>query len=485
MASTPVPSPNDTQFWSPQGGYLNLNNFIQGGNVTYLNPDGSPGQAPLNPNQFATDPTAKGIAGNLGGSVVNQQLTGPGLGYVGSDGKPITQAQIQTPGNPNLMNAGLVAQNFGKYGDAPGSLGQYNIAGNGSAPANQSYAQYALSQPGFKMDPLLGNSGPGYNFAYDPKTGTYTNTATGQGGITPAQATQQMQQANAPAPQGSTGNAHASLGLPAGTTGSTPTQPSWVPKGFKLGPGGNLVPTNVATPGATGQSPINYGIGDTLMPNSSSVGDSRAPIPPPPPPQTSGISGPTDQGFSPTGNANDVAPNAQYLSSAGNGNPLSYLRYNDPTTGPFAGQYQPYTGGDISQMAINNRNLALGEGAGLSSQLQNYTNFNAGQSADFQQQLASAFAPIAAGRGGYTNEQMQSILNEPALQALQQTPEQAQAIGEIIATVNDVANMDKAGINKEALKAVLTELLPDMLGGIAEAASRAKPARKKKNAPAT
>lgn len=427
-------SVNSTTMWTPEGGYLNPQNYIQGGNTNYLDPSGNPAQSPLNPTQFATDPIAQGIAGNLVGTVRNDQLAGPGMGYTGADGKPITQAQILTPGNPNAMNAGLVAQNFGQYGSAPGSLGQYNIAGNGSAPSDQTYAQYAMSQPGFKMDPKLGNSGPGYNYAFDPKTGTYTNTATGQTGVTPDQATQQMQQANnlAPStapntPPNTPGPGLSATTVPTGgapqpgSPQATPGAPSWIPQGFKLGPNGNIVPVNVATPGSSGVTPQRFGI----PAGGNEVGDTRAPQPPPPPPQTSGISGPTNQGFSPTGNANEVAPNAQYLSSAGNGNPLSYLRYNDPTTGPFAGQYQPYTGSAIDQMAQNNRNLALGEGAGLQQNLQNYTNFNAGQSADFQQQLASAYSPIASGRGGYTNEQMASILDEPALQALQQTDQQA------------------------------------------------------------
>src|SRR6266550_791673 len=179
-----------------QPSYLDQSNYVQGGGISYVKPDGTMGVWPINPNQFATGTTAAEIAKQIGGTAGGTQLT-PGLGgftYVDANGKPMDQTNVTAGGA--TMNAGLVAQNFGKYGSGPGSYGQYEIAGGGAAPSNQTYSQYALSQPGFKMDPTLGNSGPGYNFAWDPNTKTYTNTATGQTGVSQQQAVSQMRTAN-------------------------------------------------------------------------------------------------------------------------------------------------------------------------------------------------------------------------------------------------------------------------------------------------
>ncbi len=396
--------------------YLDPSAYVQGGGISYIKPDGTMGVWPINPNQFATGATAEQIAAQIGGTAGGAQLTpGPGgFQYVDSTGKPMDQTNVTSPSGTQ-MNAGLVAQDFGKYGSTPGSYGQYEIAGQGAAPPDQTYAQYALSQPGFQMDPTLGNSGPGYNYAWDPNTKSYTNTATGQTGISQDQAISTARTANGVNPQTlgvspTSNGAPTSSIAPSSTSNATP-QPSPLTS-RTTGPQGVQSFGTSTTSGDQGITPLNVGAPQGTTP---SIGT------------TSGPQGPTNQGFAPTGNAAQVAPNAQYLSTAGNGNPLSYLQYNNPTEGPFAGQYQPYTGTHIDEMAQNNRNLALGEGAGLESELQNYTNFNAGQSGAFQQQLASAYAPIASGQGGYTNEQMQAILNEPALQALQQTPGQAQA----------------------------------------------------------
>ncbi len=81
--------------------------FEQG--VTVTNPDGS--VVPLNYTQFATDATAQEIATKLGGTVATSQM----------EGYSATQRSISVPGSANLVNAGIAAQLFARYGDKPGS----------------------------------------------------------------------------------------------------------------------------------------------------------------------------------------------------------------------------------------------------------------------------------------------------------------------------------------------------------------------------
>ncbi len=184
---------NPTTIWTPAGGYLDPKNYVQGGTVNYLDASGNPATSPLNPNQFATSATASGIAGNLGGTVVNQQLEGPGLSY------STPQAQISVPGAPSLLNAGLVANTYGNYGTSPTGYGQYEV--NRDITGNtQNYNQWALSQPGFQMDPKMANSGPGYNFVPDGKGGYINQAAPGSAPMSQAQAISFMQKAANPTP---------------------------------------------------------------------------------------------------------------------------------------------------------------------------------------------------------------------------------------------------------------------------------------------
>src|SRR4051812_3549445 len=103
MATSPI---NSTTMFVPGVGYVNP--YQTGVGITSPDPN-HPGQqitSPGNPYQFATGDAANYWAQKLGGSVQGDQLSGPGYGYVGADGKPITQNQIRMP-DGTLMNAGL------------------------------------------------------------------------------------------------------------------------------------------------------------------------------------------------------------------------------------------------------------------------------------------------------------------------------------------------------------------------------------------
>lgn len=102
-----------------------------------------------------------------------------------------------------------------------------------------------------------------------------------------------------------------------------------------------------------------------------------------------------------------------------------YDPYGSPTDINFRG-LPSYLGNSIDAMAQNNRNRAVTGGEQIGQNLSNYTGYQYGQSADFQDRLNSAWDPIAQGRGGYTDAQKAAILNNQYLQSLQLSPEQAQ-----------------------------------------------------------
>ena len=81
--------------------------YQQGTTVT--NPDGS--ITPVNVTEFATPATAQQIAAKLGGTVAATTLSGYSAG----------QLNISVPGSPNMVNAGLAADLFARYGDQQGS----------------------------------------------------------------------------------------------------------------------------------------------------------------------------------------------------------------------------------------------------------------------------------------------------------------------------------------------------------------------------
>lgn len=190
MATSAV---NATTMWMPGTGYLaapgqatpeeqqqNLA-YQYGVNINY--PGGS---SPANPAQWATPQTAQQVATNLGGSVQNQQLEGPGYNYSSP------QPQIAVPGAPSTLNAGLVQGQYDRYGSDPYGIGSYQV--NRDLSSNQgnypSYALWASSQPGFQMNSQMANSGPGYNFVADPKNpGQFINLSNpSQGSLTQQQA---------------------------------------------------------------------------------------------------------------------------------------------------------------------------------------------------------------------------------------------------------------------------------------------------------
>lgn len=88
-------------------------------NVTVSDPFG--GQQNMNSGQFATQGTANDAAGILGGKSVDMNLGG---GFQNS--APQRQINVNgVPGDPSTqhqLNAGLVADQFAKYGSQPGSL---------------------------------------------------------------------------------------------------------------------------------------------------------------------------------------------------------------------------------------------------------------------------------------------------------------------------------------------------------------------------
>ena len=81
--------------------------YQQGATVT--NPDGS--ITPVNVTEFAAPATAQQIAAKLGGTVATTTLSGYSAG----------QLNISVPGSPNMVNAGIAADLFARYGDQQGS----------------------------------------------------------------------------------------------------------------------------------------------------------------------------------------------------------------------------------------------------------------------------------------------------------------------------------------------------------------------------
>lgn len=72
----------------------------------------------------------------------------------------------------------------------------------------------------------------------------------------------------------------------------------------------------------------------------------------------------------------------------------------------------------LTQQIVSGYNNAVGGGANLQAKYGGYADANAQRAASLQGQLAGAYAPIAAGQGGYTPTQASSILQQPGLDAL-------------------------------------------------------------------
>ncbi len=132
-------------------------------------------------------------------------------------------------------------------------------------------------------------------------------------------------------------------------------------------------------------------------------------------PSTGYLSG--NQGYAPLSAYNQAYdPNSGQQGPTGGvgANPLPALRYGyqGPNYNPAQGGiqnnlyqgYPTYSGNSIDAMAQSDRNLALYGGQQLQQNLSNYTGYQYGQSADFQDRLNSAWDPIAQGQGGYTDD---------------------------------------------------------------------------------
>ena len=99
--STSNPTPNPTSF-TPT--------FIQGATVT--SPDGTANN--LNPDELATPSTAQQVAALLGGTVVQDNMSG-------NFSQSSPTLEISVPGSSVEINAGLAAKLFAQYGTAQGS----------------------------------------------------------------------------------------------------------------------------------------------------------------------------------------------------------------------------------------------------------------------------------------------------------------------------------------------------------------------------
>lgn len=148
---------------------------------------------------------------------------------------------------------------------------------------------------------------------------------------------------------------------------------------------------------------------------------------------------PSGQGYAPLEAYNqnyDPVMGRQGPTGGVGSNPYPYNRYaySGPQFNGYGmpnqdlyGGYDPYYGNAIDAMAIGNRNMAQAGGLSLGKDLYNYANFQYGQAGNFQDQQNSAWNNIAQGGGGYTDAQKEAILNNPYLQNLQMSPEQAQS----------------------------------------------------------
>ncbi len=128
-------------------------------------------------------------------------------------------------------------------------------------------------------------------------------------------------------------------------------------------------------------------------------------------------------------------------------NPYPFFRYaySGPGMDPYGTPQDNLTRGypfetttAIDRMASNNRDIAGLGGLQLQNDINNYTRYQAGRAGNYEDQATSAWNPIAQGFGGYTDAQKEAILNNPYLQSLQLTPEQAQG--------NYLTEQEQAGI---------------------------------------
>ncbi len=290
---------NPTTMWTPQGGYGNygattttggggapVSPYQTGVTSGYLDSGGNQQQAPTNPYQFATPQAAQTLAQRYGGTAIGDQLAGPGNGWSSP------QQLIGINGMQGALNAGLVANTLGKYGSDPGSYGEFeiqrDIAQNSGQAFNDNYNAWATSQPGWKPNPNLANSGPGYNMVPDGKGGYYNaagmpappvggpqgtpTSFTGANGLT---TTGIMNPYGAPAGGG---------GVPAGKTpgqGGTMINGQWSDYQPPAGGGGGAQPNAVGQK-MLGQNGTSFTWNGTTWSPDASGGQGTGPGQPPP-----------------------------------------------------------------------------------------------------------------------------------------------------------------------------------------------------------
>lgn len=158
--------------------------------------------------------------------------------------------------------------------------------------------------------------------------------------------------------------------------------------------------------------------------NQTPPGGSQPPASGPPPTTNPPYRAP---GYTPSPNrppaGSSQPPDANY---PGSQSPAQNLRYNFQGQGD--GGYRPYSGvqplltnsgEDLQYRAENDRNLAIGRGDALDTDIRNYTAYQQGQAGDFGDRADAAYSGISQGRGGYSDAEKGSILNNDALQSLQ------------------------------------------------------------------
>lgn len=146
---TPVDEPAAT---TPGGAGTWGGSYLQNPTVSSFAPGGGSITQQGNPLQWASSAAANSLAQNLGGTVKDLSIGGPGISW--SD----PQKLIQYGGaNGPQVNAGLTADTFNRYGNSPTGYGSYLADRDKTGNQTQGYSEWAHAQPGFKEDPNLAN----------------------------------------------------------------------------------------------------------------------------------------------------------------------------------------------------------------------------------------------------------------------------------------------------------------------------------------
>lgn len=384
--------------------------LIQGGSVDYPG-----GNSPLNPQQFATQSEAERLAKRYGGTVSGDQLGGPGYGYLGPDGTPITQQQLNIPGAPSQMNAGLVS---GALTNSPGDYGEYLVGRDAGG-------EYGPSP----YDTKVGNIAMGWSAdgRYVPlSTSTAQNPVTagaasapGAGGVARNSAPKGSVpfDPNAPWNPGASGSSAAAPG--ATRPGGAPAGPGGIQRPTPATPGAPVVPPRLSQlqvansrGGFTGSIPANG-----QAPTAGGVTDG---------PGTSGGGGaPGYSGYGYVPSGSGYAPNSGYPNFV---NQYPSPQATDPYGYPYAipPVYNQENGEGLQYKSESDRTMAIQQGLGLQRDLQGYTGYQQGRANDYEGAANSAYGGIASGYGGYSDAEKGAVQQQGALNAMQLTPEQQQ-----------------------------------------------------------